>query len=192
MDDTTTTQVTGEQRTRSGAASLFSAAHGYPSLRSESGDAPTGVERAGSGRSLSKTREWKAAYMREWRAKNKARYWKSRKRYEAAHPDVKKARDKRYRDRNTAKVRKAVSRWFAAHPERVRELRKQTMKRVRGELRDSYIRGMIARHSKNITTKDIPESFVAAVRDYLKLKRLCQESRTSTNSDKTSSTPMNR
>lgn len=123
--------------------------------------------------------------MREWRAKNKDRYWKSRKRYEAAHPNVKKARDKRYREHNAEKVRRAVSRWFSSHPDRVRELRKQTMKRVRGELRDYYIRGMIARHSKIITTKEIPESFVAAVRDYLKLKRLCQKSRTSTNSDKT-------
>lgn len=49
----------------------FGAAHGYPSLRSESGDVPTGVEREGSGRRFVKRKSgscrFSAYYKLEWR-----------------------------------------------------------------------------------------------------------------------------
>jgi hypothetical protein len=128
----------------------------------------------------SKTKEYKAAYARKWRKENRQRATEARRRYDAKHPDVKHARDKRYRDLHKEKVKAITLAWVKAHPERMKELGNARRKRHVEELRGHYVRQIISRHSETITPKDIPEPLVAAYRDYMKLKRICRKLQTST------------
>jgi hypothetical protein len=127
-----------------------------------------------------KRRAYQAAWMRQWRKKNKARDYANKMRYESEHVDVLRARQKRYREKHKARVYALTEAWAKAHPDRIRELGRNRRKRHIAELRGHYVRQIIARHL-SITTKEIPESFVQLYREYMKLNRLCKKSRTSAN-----------
>jgi hypothetical protein len=127
-----------------------------------------------------KRRAYQAAWMRQWRKKNKARDYANKMRYESEHVDVLRARQKRYREKHKARVYALTDAWAKAHPDRIRELGRNRRKRHIAELRGHYVRQVIARHL-SITAKEIPESFVQLYREYMKLTRLCKKSRTSAN-----------
>jgi len=127
----------------------------------------------------SRTKEYKAAKARAWRAANKARYWAAKQRYKARHPEIVKARNKRYRERHKEKCHAVQRDWCKRHPDRVRELAKNTMRRCRENLTPGAVRRAIIGTSKTIKARDIPEPLIDTFREYLKLKRTCRKLQTS-------------
>lgn len=140
MNSTEDNQAHGEQRARSGAASQFGAAHGYPSLRSKSGDVPTGIEREGNGRSSAREKQ------RRWYEKMKAdpvrlaafraKYNEAvKRRYHADRSDPEKV------ERHRATRRKAGRKLWQKHkhdPEKLARRRMHANRRC-VELRDEYV-----------------------------------------------------
>ena len=127
-----------------------------------------------------KRNAYQAAWSRQWRKKNKARYRAIQKRYELAHPEIMRERRKRSYKKHKSKRNAEAKAWCIAHPDRVRENKRKRSKRQCAELAACYVRKVITRHS-SITAKEIPESFVQLYREYINLRRLCKKSQTSTN-----------
>ena len=65
------------------------------------------------------------------------------------------------------------------YPE-VKEKHNQALKKKRDELKDGYVRSVLARRS-TLSTRDIPQPLVELKREQIKLIRLCRTSQTSTN-----------
>lgn len=172
----------------SAAKRPFSAAHGYPSLRSESGDVPTGVEREGSGRrkvlkQLLTPEAWEQRMERQ--------------RQRRANPDIRAKelaaeRERWKRDPKRVERKKIVARTWRKTPAGQRYQKARNAKRDKARLtelqREWYVRNRekiiakearkrwmvapsYAAHTLKLPLAEVPQEVVALVRAHLQLKR---------------------
>lgn len=110
--------------------------------------------------------------------------WRARKTlhdetYRARHREAIRARvNQRFLD-NPERVLAYQALYQERHPDRMREWKRKGANkwalRQRVTLSDSYVRGMMIRHTPRLKMVDLPQSLVEATRERMKIKRYLKE-----------------